>query len=178
LFTSFPYLLPCLVSAFISFVGLVTGFFFLKETLKKENTKIQENDENQKESLISETNGTNQQIENEHDKRIELLTLTINKNQNNEQNQQEQEYEREDETQEKREEEIELKELILKKESDEMKRTQPSLLHRCCRHLPCFRLRPQTLRYLLTTKVSCCLTMFTLLVLNFQMFEQAFALLL
>jgi hypothetical protein len=55
LFTCFPYLLPCLVSAFISFVCLVTGFFFLKETLKKENTKMQENDEDQKESLISES---------------------------------------------------------------------------------------------------------------------------
>jgi hypothetical protein len=32
LFAEFPYLLPCIISALISLLGFVTGYFFLKET--------------------------------------------------------------------------------------------------------------------------------------------------
>jgi MFS family permease len=51
LFGKFPYLLPCLVSVFVNLIGLITGFFFLKDTKKikyeeLEMQKINDNKEN------------------------------------------------------------------------------------------------------------------------------------
>jgi hypothetical protein len=199
LFTSYPYLLPCLVSAFISSVGLFTGFCFLKETLKKKraqhrfdqnhnnHTNNNSNDNNSinnnrnhkddtEEKLFLERNGKKDNEEREENAQSVELTLLTSQH-----NQQEEE-EEEEETKEpihKNEEKISI--ITATNEENEREQITPSnasLLYRCCIKFPCFRIRPKALQYVLTSKVLCCLIMFTLLVLNFQMFEQAFALLL
>ncbi|TPX75247.1 hypothetical protein CcCBS67573_g03458 [Chytriomyces confervae] len=40
LFREFPYLLPCLVSSFVSLTGLVVGWFHLEETLRRESEEV------------------------------------------------------------------------------------------------------------------------------------------
>ena len=45
LFTTYPYLLPCIISAMISFIGFVIGFFYLPETrMNAEYTAIPSTD--------------------------------------------------------------------------------------------------------------------------------------
>jgi MFS family permease len=177
LFTSYPYLLPCLVAAFVSLVGLVTGFVFLKETLKKKQKKAA-TDHSRSDDLIADQKKRSPRDESEVDKSVELLPLAVEIDASDKK-QQKSESEQSDAQipRTQQQDDNELIEPILQPESKELTETPKSLAQRCCRKLPCFRVRPEALRYLLTTKATCCLVMFTLLVLNFQMFEQAFALL-
>lgn len=59
LFGHFPYLLPCLISVSLSIVGISSGYFYLEETLKKKHNKlISEEQIELNETKKEEKNGT------------------------------------------------------------------------------------------------------------------------
>jgi MFS family permease len=54
LFETFPYLLPCLVSALVSLVGWVVGYFYFEETLQSKRPEVSSELREQREPLLSD----------------------------------------------------------------------------------------------------------------------------
>lgn len=167
LFGHFPYLLPCLVSVSLSLVGISSGYFFLEETLKKDHMKlINENEQIELNTIKKDENNS------ENSTALEL----IEEEQNN--SGKVSGSKKLDLTRSKEGEDYDIKldieeDMTLDDIKFEIKEK------RCCKSNPFKKAYmkvcgPQSI---LSRKVLITLTQFGLLVLNINMFDETFSLL-
>lgn len=166
-FGHFPYLLPCLVSVSLSLVGISSGYFFLEETLKKKHQKlINENEQIELNSIQKDEKNS------EKSTALELIDDEPNESEKMSGSK------KLDLIRSKEEEEYDIKfDIEDDMDLDEIKFEIKE--KRCCKSNP-FKKAYQKVcgpHSILSRKVLITLTQFALLVLNINMFDETFSLL-